>query len=430
MRRKAAEPARGTYRQRMLAVLQGRPADRMPWVPRLDLWYNARRRAGTLPPRFRGASLRELTDALGWGYHAVIPNFKDVRVRDVRVRDLRGSEDEVHRALGIYSLRTMPVRTVLDGVRFEAHQKGDETRVTYETPAGTVTTTVLYDESMRRAGITITHITEYAIKSPADYRPVSYLFEAARVEENPDGYREFRDYVGDRGLAVGFLSLAASPMHLLQRELMPLERFFLELYDHPAELAACAGSIGGYFRGLFAAAAESPAEMLLLGANYDARVTYPPFFREHIQPWLAELAGLLHARHRYLLTHTDGENRGLLDCYLDSGFDVADSVCPRPMTSLSLAEVRERFGGRITIMGGIPSVSLLPDSMNDRQFEEFLDRFFADLGTGDHLVLGISDTTPPAAELDRLLEIARRVESFGPVGARQDGRIRSTGETP
>jgi len=401
-----ARPA-PNHRQRVMAVLKGQPVERIPWVPRLDLWYNARKRAGSLPRHFGGATLRELVDEFGWGYHAVIPNFKD----------LRGPEDETHRALGIYNLHTMPVRTVLEGVRVETARRGDETRVSYTTPVGSLSTTVLYDEAMRRAGITITHITEYAVKSPADYRALGYLFEAARVEENAEGYREFRDYVGERGLAVGFLSLAASPMHLLQRELMPLERFFFELYDHPVEMARCAESIGAYFRRLFAVAVESEAEVLLLGANYDARVTCPPFFREHIQPWLAELAAALHHRGKYLLTHTDGENRGLLEDYLDSRIDVADSVCPEPMTSLSFAEVRDRFAGRITIMGGIPSVSLLPDSMSDRQFARFLDRFFNELGGGDHLILGISDTTPPAAELERLEEIARRIEAFGPVGA-------------
>ena len=410
----AAGPS--SWREGMLAVLQGRGVDRIPWVPRLDLWHNARRRAGTLPARFRGAALRDLTDGLGWGYHAVIPNFKD----------LRSPDDEAHRALGIYNLRTMPVRTVLEGVRVKMGRRGDETRVEYETPVGSLTTRALYDETMRRAGITITHITEHAVKSPADYRPLAYLFEAARAEANGRGYAQFRDYVGHRGLAVGFLSLAASPMHLLQRELMPLERFFLELYDHPRELARCAEAIGSYFRRVFAVAAESEAEVLLLGANYDARVTYPPFFHEHIRPWLAELGAVLHERGKYLLTHTDGENRGLLDCYLDSRIDIADSVCPEPMTRLTLEEVRRRFAGRITIMGGIPSVCLLADSMSDRQFEEFLDRFFGSLGAGDHLILGISDTTPPAAELDRLEEIARRIEAFGPVGAGRSDGARAT----
>ena len=86
------------------------------------------------------------------------------------------------------------------------------------------------------------------------------------------------------------------------------------------------------------------------------------------------------------------------------------------MTSLSFQEVREAFGERITIMGGIPSVALVPASMNDLQFERFLEDFFAQIGSGRRLILGISDTTPPGADFKRLQRIARRIEEFGAPG--------------
>ena len=38
-----------TDRERILAVLDGKPPDRIPWVPRLQLWYNARVAEGKLP---------------------------------------------------------------------------------------------------------------------------------------------------------------------------------------------------------------------------------------------------------------------------------------------------------------------------------------------------------------------------------------------
>ncbi len=60
-------------------------------------------------------------------------------------------------------------------------------------------------------------------------------------------------------------------------------------------------------------------------------------------------------------------------------------------------------------------ISLVKEAMNDRQFEQFLDEFFEQIGRGDHLILGISDTTPPAAEFSRLQQIAKRIELFGPV---------------
>jgi hypothetical protein len=401
----------------MRAAVRGEPTDRLPWAPRLDLWYNARRRAGTLPPKYRNASLAQITDDLGWGFHAIVPHFKDVR----------GVEDDMHRALGVYNLRTMPYATVFENVGVSCRCEGNKTVVTYDTPHGNVRTRTLYDASMRAAGVSITHVTEYAIKSHRDYAAVGHLFEHARVEPNDAGWAEFRDGVGDRGLAAGFVSLAGSPMHLLQRELMHPQLFFYEMYDHPAELADCAAKISGYFERVFQVCAAGPADLFLLGANYDARMTYPPFFEEHIAPWLRTFARTLHARGKLLLTHTDGENDGLLDLYVASEIDIADSVCPKPMTTLTLREVRDRFDGRISIMGGVPSVCLLEDSMPDAEFDAFLDGFFDELGAGDHLILGVSDTTPPAADVERLVRIGSRAREFGPIRPTQAGPSPSAG---
>ncbi len=113
-----------THKERMLSVLKGEATDFIPWAPRLDLWYSANKRAGTLPSRYRNASLRDITDNLDFGYHAIIPHFKD----------LREPTDDLHRALGIYNLWTMPYATRLRNVNVTAETKGDNTHVTYSTP--------------------------------------------------------------------------------------------------------------------------------------------------------------------------------------------------------------------------------------------------------------------------------------------------------
>ena len=394
-----------THKECMLATLRGEPTPGIPYAPRLDLWYNAHRRAGTLPPKYKNAALAQILDDLGWGFHAVIPPY----------RDLRSPEDDLHRALGIYNIWTMPRAVILENVEVVPDYRGDETAVEYRTPAGTVRTVTVYDESMRKAGISISHVAECVIKSADDYEAVGYIFENARVEPNYAGYLEYANGVGDRGVAVANVLAAGSPIHLLQRDLMPIDLFFYEMHDHPDELARCAERIGTYFDRVFQVAAACPADVFLLGANYDSMIQYPPFFEKHIAPWLRTFARRLHERGKFLLTHTDGENDGLLDHYLASEIDIADSVCPKPMTRLTLKDVRDCFGGRISIMGGVPSVSLLRDSMPDADFDAFLDRFFDDLGAGDHLILGISDTTPPAADFDRIKKIGERVEQFGAV---------------
>ncbi len=397
-----------TNKERMLATLRGAPTDRVPYAPRLDLWYNANRHAGTLPKGWEHASLRDLVDGFGLGYHAVVPQFRDVR----------GPDDDAERPFGIYNLRTMPCRTIFENTRRAIRQEGDRTICEYETPHGTVRSVTVYDETMRRAGISITHVAEHVFKSPDDYAALGWLFENARVEPNYNGFSEFADYVGERGIPFGFLSLAATPMHLIQRELMPLDVFFYEMHDRPGEVRALAASIDAYWQRMLDIALDSPAEAFLLGANYDASVQYPPFFAEHIMPGLRSFARRLHKRGKHLLTHTDGENSGLLQHYVDAEIDIADSICPKPMTKLSMKEVRDAFDGRITIMGGVPSITLLPSSMSEKEFGRFLDGFFEEIGGGDRLILGISDTTPPGADLDRILEIERRAAEFGPVSTR------------
>ena len=143
------------------------------------------------------------------------------------------------------------------------------------------------------------------------------------------------------------------------------------------------------------------------------RLIWPPI--KYIEPGFRKTVDILHNKGKYLLTHTDGKNTGLLQHYLDSRIDVADSICPKPMTKLSFQEVRDKFDSRITIIGGIPSVALMETSMSDKEFDGFINSFFEEIGDGTHLILGISDTTPPGAEFDRILKITELAKQFGQV---------------
>jgi hypothetical protein len=67
------------------------------------------------------------------------------------------------------------------------------------------------------------------------------------------------------------------------------------------------------------------------------------------------------------------------------------------------------------VWGGIPSIALLPSSMNDEEFDAHLDDLFGSLGSGGKVILGVSDNVPADADLNRLEKIKNRVASFGPV---------------
>jgi hypothetical protein len=285
--------------------------------------------------------------------------------------------------------------------------------VEYHTPLGSIRTAAVMTDEMLDSGASISYVTEYALREPRDFEIVGYIFSHVRVEPQLDGYLAKQQQIGDRGIVVAFTSGTACPMQHIMKDLMPVEQFFFAMHDYPREVARLAEQLTPFFDAIKQCAAESPAEVVLLGGNYDDAITYPPFFEQHILPDLRSYADQLHAKGKYLMTHTDGENRGLLPLYRTAGFDVADSVCPYPMTSCRLDELRAAFADCITIWGGIPSILLCRDSATDNDFRTFIDDLLRRYGRASRFVLGVSDMVTADAEWDRLQYISDKVAALG-----------------
>lgn len=397
-----------TPKERILAALKGQPTDTLPFIPRLDIWYNANSRNGTLPAPYQHATLREMVDDLGLGYHAIIPDFKDFTDPE---------EGDLDVGLGIYHLKNHPYRIKLHNVKRTYERSSDGIlKVKYETPKGDITTTVVHSQDMKKNGITLYVIKEHAIKSMDDYPAMKYIFDNMEVIPDYENYTRFQqEFIQDRGVAVALAAMWASPGHYLIKELMAFDTYYYEQYDNPDEMNEFIEQISPFCSKLFDAALNSPAEIILSGANYDTSFTAPAMFEEYIMPALKEQSDMAHARGKFIATHTDGENTGLMELYLKSGFDIADSICPAPMTKISLEDTRRMFGDKCTVWGGIPSISVLEDSMNDLTFKRYVEEKFENLGRGDHLILSVADTVPPAAKFDRILYLQKKAAEFGPV---------------
>lgn len=398
-----------TNKERILAVLQGEPTDVLPFVPRLDNWFYAHEETGTLPDQYRHATLREFADDLGVGFHSIIPNFKGWR---------KGGYGDLHVGLGIYDLELSPWRVEFHnvGITEERNDRGEH-HVVYETPKGKISTTTVYTNQMLRDGVTLYVVKEHALKSGDDYEALAYIFENAEVIPTYGAYEDYKEnYIGDRGVAVALSAMWASPGHYLIKELMGFQDFYMERYDDQEAMDELIRRLAPFCGRLFDAAINSPAEVVLSGANYDFTFTTPKVIEELVVPELKRQSEIAHGMGKFIASHTDGENTMLLEQYVQAGFDIADSICPAPLTKISLKETREIFGDKLTIWGGIPSIALLPASVSDREFYRLVDETLEVIGRGDHMIISVADTLPPLADFDRLLYLKKKVEEFGPVG--------------
>jgi len=94
------------YRQKILNTIRGGPVDHIPFVPRLDLWYSSNKKNNTLPEKYKGATLMEITKDLGVGFHSVVPDFRNF-LEDSSIA-LQG--------LGIYDLKSNPYKIVCESI--------------------------------------------------------------------------------------------------------------------------------------------------------------------------------------------------------------------------------------------------------------------------------------------------------------------------
>jgi len=388
-----------THRERIWAAIRGEVPDRLPWVPRLEFWHRARLRQGTLPAELRSLTLTEIADRLGVGCYASVPDFTQ------SVND----DAMVDRGLGLFHLPVFPYHVALQDVKRRVIRRDGETVVEYHTPVGSISTRAVFTEEMLDAGTSMSWVVDHAIREPRDFEVIGYIFSHLRVEPCWEGYLARCEEVGEQGITVGYLLGTACPIQHIMKELMPLDQFFYALHDYPEKVERLAEQMEPFYQQLKEIGAHSPAEVILLGGNYDDSITYPPFFEKYLLAPLHDYAQVLHRQGKYLMTHTDGENRQLLALYLRAGFDIADSVCPYPMTRCRLEEIRAAFADRITIWGGIPSTLLCSGSTAEDDFRRSIGELTEHYRGESHFILGVSDMVTADADWDRLQYITEKV---------------------
>ena len=393
-----------THKERILKAIRGEMADRLAFAPRLDLWHSANARAGTLPPGYENSTPDQIARAEGWALHKINPEYQKPRK----------PEDNLHWALGILSFKeTVYGFRLPPDVEVEVQQEGDRTRILYHTPRGSVSTTIAHTEEMKRSGISAFWVVEPVLKGAKDYPAVGYIFEHLKLFPDAADFVKLQTDVGEDGVVFTMAGRAASPMNHIQKYFVDATDFYYHYHDFSREMQALAESVGNFFDQIIDRIADSPAEVVFLGGNFDEMITYPSFFAKEIVPWIRKASERLGSCGKYVSCHCDGENEGLMDLIRDSGMHVAEAVCPAPMTKVTIGEYYRRWSEKLTIFGGIPSTLLLRESTTDAEFEGYLDNLFKAVAPGRRMILGVADSTPPQAVFERLVRIGERVEKEG-----------------
>ena len=367
-----------TNRQRILAIMSGKAPDRIPWIPRLLLWYNAHKKAGTLPERYRKWTLRDIERDLGLGAPA----------RDGVV-----------------------FRTQINGVEIEERWLDDlHLRTEYRTPVGTVSTLFQGSEVLRQQAIQDLQV-EFMLKDRSDYPVVHYILENTTATATYAEYERYEAEVGDDGYPL--VACGDCPFHHWMRALVGYDQAYFQLADYPNEVERLLTTMTQLDEQLYwPLIADSPAKLILHGVHFSSHMTPPPIFEKYMLDYYRKLSALLRSREKTLTLHGDNETRQILGHIERAGYGMVECFVTHPMVETTLAEARAAWGNRVIIWGGVPS-AILEDPYTEKEFKRDMDDIFRAIAPGDAFILGVADNVMPGAKLERVRHITHMVEQLG-----------------
>ena len=364
-------------RERILALLDGKSPDRIPWIGRIDQWYLQLKQEDRLPERFKGMGLREIAYALGTGHPARQGIIFRPRYEGMEVHVDRGPEQVTTR---------------------------------YITPHGTLTEKHVasgYFEGHIEIGTSV----EYPIKDIDDFDVWEYVAEHTYYDACYGEYLAYEGQVSDDGYPL--VVAGDVPYHHFLLRLAGYGNAFFLINDHPREFEHLMAVMSQLDKErLWPVIAGSPARLILHGLHFDSQFTPPRAFRRYIAPYYREFSALLHARDKRLAYHADADSGRILADVREAGFDFADCFCTAPMVNVTLEGARTAWGSDVIIYGGIPSVMLEP-TVSDEEFEQYMQHLFQTVAPGDAFVLGVSDNVLPTSIIERVERITELVEECG-----------------
>ena len=364
-----------THRERAVAAMRGHMPDRLPFIGRMELWYDYAAANDQLPAKYRGWALPDIQRDLDIGVFG----------------------------FGAWTARFFALEH--EGLEIETTESDLEKVQRYHTPYGTLQTRFRLTRELIEADVRGMQV-EYAFKGPQDYDALRYLIEHTRVVDRLDEYGRLVDEIGEDGVALPFTGYV--PMHQLMHSYMGYETFYLEQFDRPERVERVHELLHEQQREVLRLATHCPVDAIEVGGNYDETMTPPPVFEQHFKPFYLEAAQTLGRAGKVLSVHGDGDMRRLLELIPEAGIQMVEALTPRPMTSIDLRHVRDLWRDRVTIWGGIPAIVLTP-TYTDAQFRQFVEDLWDAIAPGDRFILGFGDNVPTDAVWPRIEWLARFV---------------------
>lgn len=135
----------------------------------------------------------------------------------------------------------------------------------------------------------------------------------------------------------------------------------------------------------------------------------PDQFREFIKPYYIEIVDFVHKKGIKIFKHTDGEHWNIMEDFIEIGFDGIHPIQPQCM---DIAEVKEKIGRRICILGNIDCIDTLVRGSTDDVTEE-VKRTIEIAGKNGGYIISSSNTIHPGVKSENYIAMVEAAHKYG-----------------
>jgi uroporphyrinogen decarboxylase len=195
-------------------------------------------------------------------------------------------------------------------------------------------------------------------------------------------------------------------------ELIGFEQFSYAIFDNPELLDALFDKIGNLVLSMFEYFAESDAVDVIWYSDDIAYISglmiSPAILRKYFFPWLKKIGDTAKSSNKPLIYHTDGLLFDVMDDIIDCGVDALHPIEPQAM---AIAEVKQRYGDRLCLIGNI-DVDLLARGSTEQVREQVRKNIEESAYNGGYCV-GSGNSIPDYVKYENYIAMLEAAQEFG-----------------
>lgn len=220
----------------------------------------------------------------------------------------------------------------------EAGQKKIITKI--KTPVGEVTEKAGFDRSFGSRWI-----QEHFIKSVEDYKIMQFVHDHTLYEPSYEAYCQADRDMGNAGIILG--EIPPIPVQWLLVKVMSPQAWSEGIILYEEQFHALQESLYKNYCCQVEIAVRSPAEVIWFPDNVTGSMMSPAMFNKYCKPVYDYACSLMKRTNKLSFAHYDGAIKTLKDCIANTGLDIIEAFTPPPMGNITVAEARAAWPEKV-----------------------------------------------------------------------------------